>query len=97
MLVGFSGNIVASVSANVSFDIEVDLVRQGTDDGYICQNPGTAEEVISFVIPLSGLGAGLHTFRLQWKTNAGTITMRAGAGATGGRDTHPVFWVREVS
>lgn len=97
VLVGFSGNISASVSANINFDIEVDTVRQGGDDGYLCQNPGTTEEAIAFIIPISGLIAGSHTFKLQWKTSTGTASMRAGAGTSGGRDNHPIFWVREVS
>lgn len=97
VLVGFAGNISTSVAAKVNFDVEVDGVRQGSDDGYLCQDTSTTEESISFVIPLSGLTAAPHTIKLQWKTSAGTATMRAGAGTGTQRDTHPVFWVREVS
>lgn len=97
ILVGFSGNVSANAACNINFDVEVDGVRQGGDDGYICQNGSTVEEMVSFVIPITGLAAGAHTFKLQWKTSANTVTMRAGAGTATGRDNHPVFWVREVS
>ena len=94
VLVGFIGNISTSVAAKVNFDIEVDGVRQGSDDGYLCQDTASGEEAIAFVIPISGLVAGSHIFKLQWKTSTSTAFMRAGAGTTTNRDNHPVFWVR---
>ena len=55
--------------------------------GYAC--------VVSFTFLATGLAAGTHTFKLQWKTGAATATMYAGAG-TPNLDVHPQFWAREV-
>lgn len=97
VMVGFVGSLAVSASVNVNMDIEVDGVRQGGDDGYFAYNTNTLEGQVGFVIPISGLSAGSHTFKLMWKTASGTATMRAGAGTSTGRDVHPVFSVREVS
>lgn len=96
ILITFSGSIVMSAAANVNFDVEMDGVRQGGDDGFVCINPGTVEGNASFVVPLPPVSAASHVFKLQWKVQSGTVTMRAGAGTTLGRDIHPIFSVREL-
>jgi hypothetical protein len=99
VLVGFSGGVKHSTAAqNIYFDVEVDGVRSAGDDGIVfIAAPGASYNVnASFVRLIRGLSAGSHTFKLQWKTSAATATMPAGAG-TVNQDTHPEFWVREVS
>lgn len=59
---------------NISFDIDVDGTRWGASftDG-ICEVYGNSVlRVVNFAILVTGLGAASHTFKLQWKTDAGT-------------------------
>jgi hypothetical protein len=99
VLVGFHA-IVGTAATGVPicyFDIEVDGNRIGGDDG-ICtvRHSGGVATLVSFVRLITGLEAGSHTFKLQWKVNTSTETLYAGAG-TSAFDGHPQFWVREVS
>lgn len=102
VLVHFHGSIKNSNAGGIMFfDIDVDGTRHGGDDGCIVvENPDAATAsqriAISFTRLITGLAAGSHTFKLQWKRSAGTITLYAGAGSTNG-DVHPQFWAREVS
>lgn len=104
VMVGFSGAIKAPTNNGANLDVAVDGVRVAGDDGFTAvtnATDGTYSERInnaSFVYLVSSLGAGAHTFKLQWKSvSGGTITMPAGAGSGSGKDMHPQFWVREVS
>lgn len=93
----FHGHWTASLTAGFAFyDIEVDGVRVGGDDGIVRHSTGSGSETLSFTRLITGLSAGSHTFKMQWRTTSGTITMYAGAG-TSNNDVHPQFWVREVS
>lgn len=81
----------------VNFDVDVDGVRHGGDDGIVAQHDlGGDVAVVSFTRLITGLSAASHTFKLQWKVTGGTGTLYAGAG-TVGFDFHPQFWVREMS
>jgi hypothetical protein len=51
---------------------------------------------IAFVYLKTSIAAGTHTINLQWKTNASTATLLAGAGTGTTRDIHPQFGIREV-
>lgn len=97
VLIGFCGCILQS-SASVFFDVDVDTVRSGGDDGLCVVSPSSAAQRFnaSFFKLIQGLSAGVHTFKLQWKVNAGTATLFAGSGTANG-DIHPQFFVREVS
>jgi hypothetical protein len=94
VMIGFFG--YAYASGNTGFlDVELDGTRIGGDDGLVVFYNNIA--TTSFVLLKTGLSAGSHTFKLQWKVaGGGTATLYAGAG-TIGADVHPQFWVREVS
>lgn len=85
--------MVANSSQHTFWDIDVDGTRIGTNDGIV---RGAGTSIVCFTRLITGLAAGSHTFKLQWKVNAGTATLYAGAGTSNG-DLHPQFWVREVS
>jgi hypothetical protein len=96
VLVGFSGEFSFVTQAAFFMDILVDGNRFYGDDGmfsHIINN--TQFHHIGFVRPITGLSAASHTFALQWKVTANTVTLYAGA-ATSAHDTHPSFWGREV-
>jgi hypothetical protein len=80
------------------FDITIDGTRQGNDDGlrvYSC-NDGTDIGMVSIVYLATGLSAGSHTFKVQWKKKGtGTLTLYAGAGTTS-YDVHPFLFAKEV-
>jgi hypothetical protein len=97
VLVGFCGVIAASTNLNAFFDVEVDGVRLAGDDGLVVNGAASGGRyTVTFFRLITGLAAGSHTFKLQWKTSAGTLTLYAGAGSGSG-DVHPQFFVREVS
>jgi hypothetical protein len=97
VLVGFSGVITGSTNLNAFFDVEVDGVRIAGDDGLIVNGAASGGRyTVTFFRLITGLSAGVHTFKLQWRTSTGTLTLYAGAG-TGSGDVHPQFFVREVS
>lgn len=94
-------NINTSAGADrVWFDLTVDGVQHGGDDGIIgVAVPATTAPGIpvTFTRIITGLSVGSHVFRLQWKVDSGTTaTLYAGAG-TGSGDLHPQFWAREIS
>lgn len=94
VLVGFAGSLLGTSRAYL--DVAVDGVAFGGDDGImLVQNTG-ASVGASFVILVTGLAAGSHTFKLQYKVDSGSATLYAGAGTTS-HDLHPQFWAREVS
>lgn len=86
------------------FDISVDGTRHGGDDGLTATTGGDSGSTIpmgtAFVGALiSGLSAGSHTFKLQWKrvTSASVVVgMAAGAG-TSNKDLHPTMGAVEVA
>lgn len=92
VLLGWSASIETG-GTSAYFDIAVDGTRQAGDDGYI-KVDGT--QSIGFVVLLTGLSAGSHTFKLQWRARtSNTLTMFMGAG-TSQKDVHPQIWAREV-
>jgi hypothetical protein len=97
VLIGLSAMVNSNGSNVVYFDVSIDGVSFGGDDGIIgTKMPGVNNyEAVSFVVLKTGLSAASHTFKLMWKTGAGTATLFAGAG-TAGADMHPQFWVREI-
>lgn len=99
---------VMTSTANVSvyFDVDIDGTRVAGDDGitkFTFFDAGASPETVmnratlGFVWLATGLAAGSHTFKLQWKhTNAAiTTTLYAGAGTTYS-DVHPQFGVKEL-
>lgn len=94
--VWFSGTVTKNATNNVlTMDVDVDGSRFAGDDGII-YSYGDATIGMSFFVVITGLSAGSHTFKLQWKIAGGnTATMYAGAG-TLYLDVHPQFGVREL-
>ena len=95
VMVHFHGVVDHSTTGIVYLDVDVDGARTAGDDG-LAGMAGTDENTVSFTRLISGLSAGAHTFKLQWKTSTSTATIYAGVPASS-RDWHPQFWVREVS
>jgi hypothetical protein len=96
VLVHFHGVCQANYTNRVDFDVELDGTRLGGDDGIAAMQERT-EVTVSFTRLITGLSAGEHTFKLQWKaSDSNGATLYAGAG-TANLDLHPQFWVREVA
>ena len=87
-------------TSQIWFEVDVDGSPLGGDDGIhtiACHTAGKRAGVWATILVFAtGLAAGEHTFKLQWKTNSGTVTLYAGDG-TSNEDVHSVFGVREVS
>jgi hypothetical protein len=98
IMIGFTGSVDHSAAGLVYFDLDLDGVLQGGDDGIGVIQFGTSAVVhlVSFVYLIQNVTAASHTIKLQWKVSTGTATLYAGAG-TSTFDVHPQFWVREVS
>ncbi len=98
VFVGFHGSVEHSGGSAIYFDVDVDGAAVGGNDGLMRVRGTDLSDTIgvNFIRLVSGLAAGEHIFKLQWKTGAATATLLAGAG-TSGKDVHPQFWVREIS
>lgn len=98
VMVGLVGSAEMSTSAqHVSFNLDVDGSPEAADDGLFgSTGPSAVPFNVSFTYLVTGLTAGAHTIKLQWKVSGGTATFYTGAGTTD-LDYHPQFWVREVS
>lgn len=99
VLCGFSGfangTSLSTSGDRIFFDVAVDGTRDRLDDGITgCGNQNGVN--VSFAFIIDGLTAASHTFKLQWRITAGTGTLYAGAG-TASNDTHPQFWVVEIT
>lgn len=99
VVVMFLGSIKHSTTGmRIYLEIDVDGSPHATEDGILLWSTTTASELhpMAFARIITGLSAGSHTFKLQWKVSSGTATMYAGAG-TSTLDVHPQFIVMEVS
>ena len=99
VMIGFVGTVDGTSGGTVHayFDVSIDGVRIGGDDGICVAHCGAEATVVSFVYLKVGVSAGAHNFKLMWKTSSGdTLLLYAGAG-TSNYDVHGQFWVREVS
>lgn len=94
VLIGFTGSVNPGGFITY-FDVEMDGTRIGGNDGILAVASSNVTP-IPLVYLKTGVSAGSHMFKLQWKTSGGTTTLYAGAG-TASYDLHPQFWVREVS
>lgn len=96
VLVGFTGNVYQVATAvRAYFNVAVDGVAAVADDGLLVLQVSANPALVSFVYLATGLTVASHTFRVQWKTNAGTIGMYSGAG-TASFDVHPQLWALEI-
>ena len=95
-LVGFSGALLHTKHNGESwFNIAVDGVDYFADDGITryknaSYNDDNRYVPLSFVVFLTGLNAGSHSFKLRWKTKSpNTAYINA-------VQTHPQFWAKEL-
>ncbi len=98
VMIGFVGTIQNNnLGSSIYLDVKIDGALVAGDDGMIFnkQAVGSSGNPAAFTHLKSGLVPGSHIFKLQWKVDANTATMHAGAG-TGQRDVHPQFWVKEI-
>lgn len=84
-------------SVGTFFRFTVDGTAVNGDDGIaFYDTQGAQANIVTLVCWATGLAAGSHTFKLQWKAGgSGTSTLYAGAGST--PDMNPQFSAREVS
>ena len=88
VLAGFQGPIhELGDSTTVNIDINVDGNRAG--DAIISAGIGSERSPVGFSHLITGLSAGSHTFKLQWKSSVSNRGMKLKSGAQ--------FWVRELS
>ena len=96
VLVGFTGTVQCTRPGGASyFNVAVDDVDYVADDGIVRDTAvnttgANRHAPLSFVVLISGLGAGSHTFKLRWKTS-GRNTSKMDVVAL-----HPQFWAKEV-
>jgi hypothetical protein len=96
VFVFFAPLVALGSSQIVFFDLDVDGTRLGGNDGIVATVPTGVGVAVPIIAMVTGLTAGSHTIKLQWKVSAGTGKIYAGAG-TANADVHPQFIVREVS
>lgn len=89
------GALYSSTAIRIYFRVLMDGAVQNADDGLLVSE-GTGLRPISFLIPIRGIAAGSHSFKLQWKVSSGTGVLCANAG-TSTRDIKAQFGVREAS
>ena len=93
VLIGFTGTVQSQLSSGASyFNVAVDDVDYVADDGILRDSAASANRhgPISFVMLISGLNAGSHSFKLRWKT-AYNNTSRIDVV-----NLHPQFWAKEI-
>lgn len=97
VLISFCGVTTGSGAAAITFDIDIDGTRYGSagTDGIAATQGSVAPLTVSFCIIADGLSVGSHTFKIMWKTSAGTASLYSGNG-TGGADYIPAFSVEEI-
>ena len=100
VMVHFHAALLAAAGNQIYFNVDIDGSPHAADDGIIAvedeSGVSDADQNVTFTRLIIGLSAASHTFKLQWKVDAGTATLYAGAG-TSEKDLHPQFWAREVS
>ena len=97
VLLGFTGTVQCSqTNTSAYFNVAVDGADHFADDGVLQhrinqQNSHNRPKPLSFVLLISGLSAGSHTFKLRWKSSSGgnTVTLDI-------VDLHPQFWAKEI-
>lgn len=93
VLLGFQSSLVTDAIANVGIDFTIDGTRQGGDGGLWLANLNATSTFFGCtVVYLSAaLTAASHTFKVQYKTGAGNLTV------SGGSTNYPdsEFWVME--
>ena len=84
VLVLASGVYYGSASIVISLDIAVDGTRLGSSfaEGLYRKAVSTGADAFTLAALVTGLSAGAHTFKLQWKVNTGTGYLQSAAAQT---------------
>ncbi len=96
VLLGFTGSVRNSKgNSTTSLNVAVDGVDYIADDGLIgvklTHSVDTVRhKPISFVMLITGLSPGSHSFKLRWKTTDGATAQMDIV------DLHPQFWAKEI-
>ncbi|MGJ3237385.1 MAG: hypothetical protein ACFE0Q_01640 [Anaerolineae bacterium] len=97
VLVTLAANVRAnSASLIMFFDITLDGVRCGGDDGILRKEVRNFSDEICLLYWIKDVPAGEHTVRLQWHMNSGSGTLLGGQGSAT-EQLHGQWDVREVS
>lgn len=94
-LIGFTGVISNSSAAATltTVELDVDGVDVGGSEGLIQVNQkgqANGESNASFTWRITGLSAASHTFKIEWKTSAGTATLHA-------TNSETILWGAEIT
>jgi len=93
VLLGFVGSVRSHRSGGtIFFNVAVDGVDYVQDDGImrVYIQGALRDKPMSFVMLISGLSAGQHSFKLRWKV-APSHTARMDISRL-----HPQFWAKEI-
>ena len=95
VLVGFTGTVKSQLIAKaIYFNLSVDGVDYFADDGIVSSAIGNGSvnlfKPLCFVVLVTDLDAGSHTFKMRWKTASGN-TARIDIASV-----HPQFWAKEI-
>lgn len=96
VLLGFTGTVRNNARAGTTYiNVAVDGVDYIADDGLIGVRIATdgdqsRNKPVSFVMLISGLSAGSHSFKLRWKAS------RTSTASMDIVDLHPQFWAKEI-
>jgi hypothetical protein len=103
VLLGFTGVAVGgSIVTNAgpaAFDFLIDSTRYASagTDGLVANANTAYWNGVSMAALVTGLSAGSHTFKVQWKfLGVGTSSVLCAGNGTGGQDFIPTFWAIEV-
>ena len=74
VLVGITASTFNESTSIVYFDVDLDGARVGGDDGLVeRQFTGVGIAPLGFIHRITGLAAGSHTVKLQWKVAGSTV------------------------
>ncbi len=96
VLLGFTGTVQAKINhGSVAFNVAVDGLDYVADDGITRCTVSFSHDTrrhkpVSFVMLITGLSAGAHTFRLRWKVFGGNTAYMDVV------NLHPQFWAKEI-
>ncbi|MCY4062378.1 MAG: hypothetical protein OXG53_08420 [Chloroflexi bacterium] len=96
VLLGFTGTVRNSARTGTTYlNVAVDGADYIADDGPISVRLATdvdsaRNKPISFVLLITGLSAGSHSFTLRWKTSSNSTASMDIV------DLHPQFWAKEI-
>ena len=96
VLLGFTGTVRNNSGNSItSLNVAVDGTDYIADDGVIgiklpYSSDTNRNKPISFVLLITGLSAGSHSFKLRWKTTRNSTAFMDIV------DLHPQFWAKEI-